>query len=157
MAKSNEVGVIPYEKANNVEYNLFQIQGRITRKAFFFRLIFCIVVWLIFHVIYVYWAEADFLKYKEIGGGKIQTGAVQIEMRYNIVQIIDFYVIPCILVIFILIQAVKRAHDVNRSGWFILLPFYNLYLILADGTDGNNNYGISPPLSKVPRYVGEER
>lgn len=153
MGKSNEVGVIPYEKGNNVEYSLFQTQGRITQKAFFFRLFFCIIIWLIFHAVYIFWAEADFLKYKDMGGGKIQAGAVQIEMRYKICQIIDFYVLPCILAIFIIIQAVKRVHDVNKSGWFLLLPFYNLHLIFTEGTNGNNNYGLVPhPEKKSPKY-----
>ena len=157
MGRSNEVGAIPYEKTNNVEYSLFQMQGRITRKAFFFRLFLCLIVWLIFHAVYLYWAKADFDKYTEMGGGKIQAGAAQIEMRYEIMQIIDLYTIPFLLVIFVLIQAIKRAHDVNRSGWFLLVPFYNFYLILADGTDGNNNYGLVPHSEKKsPKYQTNE-
>ena len=157
MGKSNEEGAIPFEKGNNVEFSLFQIHGRITPKAFFFRLIFCIIIWFISHAIYIYWAKADFIKYKEMGGGKIQVGATQIEMRYKICKIIDFYFIPGMLSVFLLIQAVKRAHDVNKSGWFLFLPFYNLFLIFAEGTDGNNDYGIVPcPEKKSPKYSREE-
>jgi uncharacterized membrane protein YhaH (DUF805 family) len=157
VGQSNEVGAIPYEKENNVEYSLFQKQGRITRKALFFRLFSCFTIWLIFHAIYIFWAEANFIKYTEIGGGKIQAGAAQIEMRYKVVQILDFYVIPFILLLFILIQTVKRVHDVNKSGWFLLVPFYNLYLILVEGTDGNNDYGLVPhPEKKSPKYQVNE-
>ncbi|MDR1383768.1 MAG: DUF805 domain-containing protein [Planctomycetaceae bacterium] len=143
MAKSNDVGAIPYEKENNVEISLFQTQGRITRKAFFFRLILCVVVWLIFHAVYVCWVASYYWEYIEIDSDKIQ-----------IYKIIDLYVIPCIFAIFILIQSVKRVHDVNLSGWFLLVPFYNLYLILVDGTDGNNSYGLHPYAEKKnPKYL----
>ncbi len=153
MAKSNEVGAIPYEKSNNVEYSLFQKQGRITRKAFIFRLLLCIVIWFIYHAIYVFWAEADYLKYIYEGGGKIQAGAAIVEMRYKIVQFFDFFMIPFFLIVFVLIQAVKRVHDVNKSGWYLLIPFYNLYLIFCEGTDGNNDFGLLPhPEKKSPKY-----
>lgn len=39
---------------------------------------------------------------------------------------------------------VRRMHDVNKSGWFILIPFYNLYLCCIDGTSGENAYGEDP-------------
>ena len=157
MSKSSEVGSIPYNKENNVEYSLFQIQGRITRKAFFFRFVLCVIVWLIFHVVYLYWAKADYDYYTKIGGGKIQAGAVQIGMRYKIFQIMDSYIIPCILSIFAFIQAAKRAHDVNKSSLLLLIPLYNFYLIFAIGTDGNNDYGLVPhPEKKAPKYTVEE-
>jgi len=153
MGKSNELGAIPYEKANNVEHSLFLKQGRITRKSLFLRLLLGIFIWLIFHAIYIYWAKADYIKYLEIGGGKIQAGAMAIEMRYKIFQILDFYVISGIVIVFLLIQAVKRMHDVNRSGWFLFIPFYNFYLLFKEGTDGNNDYGLMPHPEKLsPKY-----
>jgi len=39
---------------------------------------------------------------------------------------------------------VRRMHDVNKSGWFILIPIYNLILACTDGTAGDNNYGPDP-------------
>ena len=36
---------------------------------------------------------------------------------------------------------VRRMHDTDRSGWFILVPFYNLYLSCCDGTVGDNRFG----------------
>jgi uncharacterized membrane protein YhaH (DUF805 family) len=39
---------------------------------------------------------------------------------------------------------VRRMHDVDRSGWFILIPFYNLYLGVCDGTKGDNRFGSDP-------------
>ena len=36
---------------------------------------------------------------------------------------------------------VRRMHDTDRSGWFILVPFYNFYLGCCDGTVGDNRFG----------------
>lgn len=39
---------------------------------------------------------------------------------------------------------VRRMHDVNKSGWFLLIPLYNLYLLCIDGSRGENAYGEDP-------------
>ena len=39
---------------------------------------------------------------------------------------------------------VRRIHDSGKSGWFIFLPFYNLFLWCIEGTTGDNKYGPSP-------------
>jgi uncharacterized membrane protein YhaH (DUF805 family) len=41
--------------------------------------------------------------------------------------------------------AIRRMHDVDRAGWFILVPFYNLYLVLRRGDAGENRFGPPPP------------
>lgn len=40
--------------------------------------------------------------------------------------------------------AVRRMHDVGKSGWFILIPIYNLVLLLTEGDKGSNDYGPDP-------------
>lgn len=47
--------------------------------------------------------------------------------------------------------AVRRLHDVNKSGWFFLIaliPFIGsiwlLILFCSEGTKGTNNYGTDP-------------
>ncbi len=52
--------------------------------------------------------------------------------------------VSLLLTIFIIIQGVKRIHDTDNNGWFILVPIYNLILMLTDGTEGPNNYGEDP-------------
>jgi uncharacterized membrane protein YhaH (DUF805 family) len=39
---------------------------------------------------------------------------------------------------------VRRMHDVGKSGWFILIPIYNLILACTEGTQGENEYGADP-------------
>jgi uncharacterized membrane protein YhaH (DUF805 family) len=40
--------------------------------------------------------------------------------------------------------AIRRMHDVNKSGWYILIPIYNLILAFTEGTKGPNDYGPDP-------------
>jgi uncharacterized membrane protein YhaH (DUF805 family) len=39
---------------------------------------------------------------------------------------------------------VRRMHDVGKSGWFLLIPIYNLVLACTDGVNGDNEYGTDP-------------
>lgn len=39
---------------------------------------------------------------------------------------------------------IRRMHDINRSGWWILLPFVNLYFLCCDTIKGDNQYGQDP-------------
>ncbi len=43
-----------------------------------------------------------------------------------------------------LAAAVRRMHDVGKSGWFILIPIYNIILLLTEGDRGQNDYGQDP-------------
>ena len=39
---------------------------------------------------------------------------------------------------------VRRMHDTGHSGWFLLIPFYNLYLACIEGDQSANPYGENP-------------
>ena len=39
---------------------------------------------------------------------------------------------------------VRRMHDVGKSGWFLLIPIYNLILTVTEGEKGENEYGQEP-------------
>jgi uncharacterized membrane protein YhaH (DUF805 family) len=39
---------------------------------------------------------------------------------------------------------VRRLHDVDKSGWFILVPIYNIILVFKNGTKGTNRFGNDP-------------
>jgi uncharacterized membrane protein YhaH (DUF805 family) len=39
---------------------------------------------------------------------------------------------------------VRRMHDVGKSGWFLLIPIYNLILAVTEGEKGDNQYGADP-------------
>jgi uncharacterized membrane protein YhaH (DUF805 family) len=40
--------------------------------------------------------------------------------------------------------AIRRMHDVGKSGWFMLIPIYNLILYFTEGDHGPNEYGPDP-------------
>jgi len=39
---------------------------------------------------------------------------------------------------------IRRLHDTDKSGWFILLPVYNVILLFKPGTAGQNRFGEDP-------------
>jgi uncharacterized membrane protein YhaH (DUF805 family) len=39
---------------------------------------------------------------------------------------------------------VRRMHDINKSGWWLLVPFYNIYLLAKNGDVGSNRFGEDP-------------
>jgi len=49
-----------------------------------------------------------------------------------------------ILLVPSLAVSVRRMHDVNKSGWFIIIPIYNLILLATNGDAGPNQYGPDP-------------
>ena len=58
-----------------------------------------------------------------------------------------------ILLLFIpaITVTVRRFHDINKSGWFILfeiIPFIGwiivLVMLIEKGTEGKNKYGVYP-------------
>lgn len=191
--RTDETGAIPYEKSNNVETSLFRTQGRITRKAFSLRLVLCVVIWSVFHILFVFVFQRQYIsklnppiiqedtvhplsndnpkiKYLFICSRQeavikdlIEKGyqtygpANQFKIQYNIFKPIDLYIVPVLLALFLLIQAIKRAHDVNKSGWSIMIPFYNIYILLSKGTNDDNDFGLLPHSEKKsPSYQYEE-
>lgn len=39
---------------------------------------------------------------------------------------------------------VRRMHDVNKSGWYLLIPIYNIVLLATDTERADNEYGPNP-------------
>jgi uncharacterized membrane protein YhaH (DUF805 family) len=40
-----------------------------------------------------------------------------------------------------LAASVRRMHDTDHSGWFLLVPIYNLILLCTASTPGSNKHG----------------
>lgn len=57
--------------------------------------------------------------------------------NFSLIQI----VISIALLIPSIAVGVRRVHDSNKSGWFLLVPFYNLYLLIRKGESGSNRFG----------------
>ncbi len=42
---------------------------------------------------------------------------------------------------------IRRMHDINKSGWDLILLFLNrrwIFYVFKPGTDGPNDYGLDP-------------
>jgi uncharacterized membrane protein YhaH (DUF805 family) len=50
---------------------------------------------------------------------------------------------------------VRRMHDVNKSGWFLLIPIYSLILALTEGTNGPNRFGPDPKRPEFEEFLTE--
>lgn len=45
---------------------------------------------------------------------------------------------------FLWAQGAKRCHDRNNTGWYQIIPFYVIWMLFADGDEGENDYGDNP-------------
>jgi uncharacterized membrane protein YhaH (DUF805 family) len=97
--------------------NPFSFEGRIRRAEYGVSIILYIIVYIIF-----IFMTADVAS----------SGAI--------IGLLLF--IPMIW--FMLAQATKRCHDLGKSGWWQLIPFYGLWLLFQDGQYGDNDYGPNP-------------
>ena len=48
----------------------------------------------------------------------------------------------------LIVESTRRLHDVGRSGWWQLVPFYSLVLLFSKGDEGPNDYGPDPRQKK---------
>ncbi len=62
-----------------------------------------------------------------------ETGSGIINMVYSLAVLIPSIAVAC-----------RRMHDVGKSGWFMLIPFYNLYLACLESEPFTNQYGPNP-------------
>ncbi len=44
--------------------------------------------------------------------------------------------------------AIRRMHDVGKSGWYSIVPIYSLILACMEGDKGDNQYGDNPKLEE---------
>jgi uncharacterized membrane protein YhaH (DUF805 family) len=82
---------------------------------------------------YWYFVLFNFLITMALGGVSYVINSM---LLYNIYSVA--VLLPSIAV------GVRRMHDVGKSGWFLLIPLYNLYLACSEGDKGENEYGYDP-------------
>lgn len=59
------------------------------------------------------------------------------------------FMIPILWVLYA--QGAKRCHDIGKSGWWQIVPFFALWMLFKDGDVGSNEYGEDPKGRKTPK------
>ena len=90
---------------------------------------------------YWYFALFNFLLSLVIGG---VANLIKFPLLGTIVSLGLF--VPAIAV------GIRRMHDVGKSGWFFLIPIYNLILACTEGQTGENEYGPDPKGGVVTQF-----
>jgi uncharacterized membrane protein YhaH (DUF805 family) len=110
--------------------NLFSFKGRASRKEYVIRII---LIPMFFIIINLNWEYLDNNK-----------------SWFFLITAWGFLIIIWILMLQYFPLAVRRLHDLNSSGWFVLISFVPfgqlliLWLMFKKGTDGVNDYGEPP-------------
>ena len=100
-------------KGEIMERGLFSFDGRIGRGTYWRRWFFCLGLSIVGRLI------------------SATVGEPLVEQLTSLV-----------LALFLTVQGVKRMHDVSKSGWYLLFPFYNLILLLTPGSAFRNEYDL---------------
>lgn len=136
----------------NLEEKFFSTEGRINRKPFIYYMIFLIVILLAFVGIITLLGLTSILSIAILGEN---INDLNILSKIELIHILLILIASLILIILFLplnFFMIRRLHDLNFSGWWIIFPIvfpygyfiFILYLILAKGTNGSNKYGENP-------------
>ncbi|WP_027016674.1 DUF805 domain-containing protein [Comamonas composti] len=104
----------------NALKNYANFKGRARRKEYWmFQLISMLVMMVIAYGVYFFMGEFE-----------------------AIIAMVAYFVLTLVPQLAI---TVRRAHDVNHNGWWILAPVYGAILVyFIGGTKGSNKYGDDP-------------
>jgi uncharacterized membrane protein YhaH (DUF805 family) len=122
----------------------FDFSGRSRRKEFWLWWLFVVIVFIVAAILDVQLGlGGSTSSSSEFGDGSVSASA---SFHGGILTIVWWLItiIPGLAV------TVRRLHDDDKSGWFILLGliplvgFYLLYLYVIPGTTGPNRFGPDP-------------
>jgi uncharacterized membrane protein YhaH (DUF805 family) len=116
-------------------------KGRSRRKEYWMFYLFVMIVYVVLTMLAGMGAPTMDPATGEVSGGGL-AGIIGIVLLLFWLGIL----IPSIAV------GVRRMHDVGKSGWFLLIPIYNLILAVTDGNRGDNQYGPDPKGSSAEAF-----
>ncbi len=105
--------------------NYANFNGRARRSEYWWFFLFCFIIRIGAMII-----DGSFSN-KALESGSAGTGMFSIIVGLALI-------IPTIAV------GVRRMHDVGKSGWYLLIPIYNLILCCTDGEKHVNVFGDDP-------------
>ena len=113
--QDSPVPVNSHGNSQSMFSSMFSFDGRIRRTEFGFTLILYAVLYFIIGFI-----------------ANIKSSFAIIVLAY----------VPLVWMLWA--QGAKRCHDLGKSGWWQIIPFYVFWLIFQDGDAGVNQYGNNP-------------
>jgi uncharacterized membrane protein YhaH (DUF805 family) len=124
----------------------FEFSGRSRRREYWLFVLLYTVLLTVATVLDIQLGlGGDYYGYSNIGDGSF-------EMSFNVNFGPLAIGVMALLIIPIFAAGIRRMHDVDKSGWFIWVPIYNLILACSDGTHGPNRFGPdpkAPPASRI--------
>ena len=129
---SNDLVGVNFSEAIQLAFkNYFNLQIRSSRSEYWYWFLFVLIFGLIVDFLDATIAGSSWLEYDELWG--------PLTIIFNLVVFL-----PGIAV------GVRRLHDINRSGWWLLLSFTVIGIIplfiwaVSKGTEGKNRFGKNP-------------
>jgi len=128
--------VVPADDTDFQPVKIFSASGRLGRMRFF---AYMFAANFILNI-------ASSILGMIIGVGAAASGVAPQTMTIISMALAAIFTIPAL--IFYVMLGIRRSHDMNLSGWFVLLTFIPLavlYWLFAPGTQGRNRFGAPPP------------
>ena len=111
-----------------------EFSGRSRRKEYWMFFLLIVIVYAVLLVIMSMGAPTvDPLTGQVSGGGMMTTVGGGLLLLFWVGTII-----PSLAV------SIRRMHDQDRSGWWILCPIMNIVFLFIEGTRGPNRFGPDP-------------
>jgi uncharacterized membrane protein YhaH (DUF805 family) len=108
--------------------------GRSQRQEFWMFYLLVVIVVVVLQVITGMGAPSiDPMTGEVSGGGVLATIGGGLLLLFWLGTIIPYLAV-----------AIRRMHDQDRSGWWILVPIANIIFLFIDGTPGSNRFGPDP-------------
>jgi len=150
MAKNKYLDNYKPPASSNEEKSYFLTYGRIRRRVFFLRTLLIVGILIVSNIVMEFYFQEQFSHWRDVGNGVVRNQGFL--FWYNVYFIFNYFVLTTLLAIFFVVQSTKRMHDVNKSGWFILIPCYNIVLWFTKGTKEQNDFGLDPKPQKIEKY-----
>jgi uncharacterized membrane protein YhaH (DUF805 family) len=109
--------------------------GRASRSEFWLFHLAFLANLALFIVVAFFRTAGEFPEYYE--NVNVSSSILPILMALEFVLFVSLlvFLVPSIS------SGIRRLHDGNHSGWWILIPIVNLVFLASAGTDGPNKYG----------------
>ena len=146
-----------YFSSDNLIYYFFNYRGRICRAEYWIAnaFIWCITLFISILTIFI---SRLFVDTAILLRSQVDVIAFFWQLGAGMIFLIGFIVVTSFASYML---AIKRAHDRDNPGWFVLfsfVPIANLWVLIElgflRGTDGDNPYGNDPRLRYESAYPG---